>query len=75
MTPQSLDGDASDPDLIVGGDADKELARAKRIMPAKWIKEVLANFLLKAQAERVDFPEGTKIPDSQCPVCYEGRCP
>jgi hypothetical protein len=68
---QSLDDALGDPTMVVGSEADKEFARAKRLMPPAWLKEVQARFMLRAQAENFDLPDGVDVPDSSCPMCRD----
>ncbi|KAF8890769.1 SNF2 family N-terminal domain-containing protein [Infundibulicybe gibba] len=69
----ALTDDYEDPTLIMAGDAEKELGRARKIMGAAWVAETKQRFLLRARAtELLDFhDEGNDDLENSCPVCKD----
>ncbi|KAI0691058.1 SNF2 family N-terminal domain-containing protein [Cytidiella melzeri] len=78
----SLSEDGSDPSLAVGSDADKEFARATKVMGTKWASEVRSafaryrnnaqSFLKRAKESLVDYDdEELEAPEGECPVCSD----
>jgi hypothetical protein len=46
---QSLAEDYADPTMLLGSDADKELARATKVMGAAWVAKVCSSFNVHVQ--------------------------
>ncbi|KAI0290312.1 SNF2 family N-terminal domain-containing protein [Russula brevipes] len=55
-----------DPTLLVSGDSEKDLARARRVMGAEWV-----GTQARARAMELDFTNGGDEEDTMCPVCHE----
>ncbi|KAI0255631.1 SNF2 family N-terminal domain-containing protein [Lactifluus subvellereus] len=60
-----------DPTLLVRGESDKELARARRVMGSEWVVRLKRRALARARAIELDFTNGGDEQDSICPVCHE----
>ncbi|OCH85007.1 hypothetical protein OBBRIDRAFT_345483 [Obba rivulosa] len=58
-----------DPSMMLGSDADKEVARAKKQMGAAWVTEVKRRFMERAKATQLDFLDETDEPEASCPKC------
>ncbi|KAF9007048.1 SNF2 family DNA-dependent ATPase [Cyathus striatus] len=61
-----------DPTLLVAGDNEKELGRAKKSMGLRWVTDVKKRFLLRAAAnELLDFADEGDEGEAACPQCKE----
>ncbi|KDQ52340.1 hypothetical protein JAAARDRAFT_210552 [Jaapia argillacea MUCL 33604] len=61
-----------DPTLIVGSDADKELARANQLMGAAWVAQVKKGFMTRARMNDFDFSDDDDDgPNAFCPKCND----
>jgi hypothetical protein len=60
--------------MVVGSEADRERARAARLMPPAWMKAQHARFLARAMADSFDLPDDANVPDAACPVCRDSEC-
>ncbi|KAK7452108.1 hypothetical protein VKT23_012213 [Stygiomarasmius scandens] len=60
----------ADPTVLMGGDGEKERARALKARGKAWVDKVKQRLLIRARADRVlDFAE--ELDDATCPVCEE----
>ncbi|CCL99823.1 uncharacterized protein FIBRA_01847 [Fibroporia radiculosa] len=58
-----------DPTMLVGSEADKEVARATRLLGPKWVTGVKQRFMERAKASELDFDDESDNPEPTCPVC------
>ncbi|KAF5337985.1 hypothetical protein D9758_014335 [Tetrapyrgos nigripes] len=59
-----------DPTMLMGGDAEKERARAIKVKGRPWVENIKQKMLIRARADKViDFAE--EMQDVSCPVCDE----
>lgn len=58
-----------DPTLLVGSDADKEVARANTMLGPQWVMEVKKRFMARAKASQLEFDDEMDEPEPTCPVC------
>ncbi|KAI0743255.1 SNF2 family N-terminal domain-containing protein [Irpex lacteus] len=66
----SLSGDGSDPALAVASLAEKEFARATKVMGVKWAFDMKKRFLERALESVLDFEdEDLEAEEGECPVC------
>ncbi|KAL6299805.1 SNF2 family N-terminal domain-containing protein [Sparassis latifolia] len=69
----SLTEGFEDPTLLVGSDADKEIARANKLLGAQWVMEVCplvaSAFMARARAAQFDFGDEDDETEPTCPVC------
>jgi len=61
-----------DPTVLVGSEADKEVARANKLLGPQWVTEVKKRFMSRARASQLDFDDELDEPEPTCPVC--GDC-
>ncbi|KAF8263933.1 SNF2 family N-terminal domain-containing protein [Lactarius quietus] len=69
---QSEEGD--DPTLLVSGESERELARARRVMGPAWVVPIKKRALARALAIELDFTNGDGDEGEEatmCPVCHE----
>ncbi|KAH9958710.1 SNF2 family N-terminal domain-containing protein [Russula dissimulans] len=60
-----------DPTLLVGGESEKDLARARKMMGPEWVVKLKKRALARARALELDFTQGGDEEDTMCPVCHE----
>ncbi|KAI9457065.1 SNF2 family N-terminal domain-containing protein [Russula earlei] len=73
-----------DPTMLIGGESEKELARARRVMGVPWVcppwHDCIQPYLrfhppnralTRARAIELDFTNGEDEEDTMCPVCHE----
>ncbi|KAH9990105.1 SNF2 family N-terminal domain-containing protein [Russula vinacea] len=60
-----------DPTLLVGGENEKELGRARRVMGSEWVVKVKKRAMTRARAMELDFTNGEDEEDTMCPVCHD----
>ncbi|KAH9017389.1 SNF2 family DNA-dependent ATPase [Lactarius pseudohatsudake] len=63
--------EGDDPTLLVSGESEKELARARRVMGSEWVVRIKKRALDRARAIELDFTNGADEEDTMCPVCHE----
>ncbi|KAI9451415.1 SNF2 family N-terminal domain-containing protein [Lactarius psammicola] len=63
--------EGDDPTLLVSGESEKELARARRVMGPEWVVRIKKRALDRARAIELDFTNGANEEDTMCPVCHE----
>jgi phenylpropionate dioxygenase-like ring-hydroxylating dioxygenase large terminal subunit len=55
----------------VGGENEKELGRARRVMGSEWVVKIKKRALTRARAIELDFTNGEDEEETMCPVCHE----
>jgi len=63
--------DYDDPTLLMSGESERELARAKRAMGLEWVGKLKRRAAARARAIELDFTNGADEEDTMCPVCHE----
>ncbi|KZT05039.1 uncharacterized protein LAESUDRAFT_656488 [Laetiporus sulphureus 93-53] len=61
----------SDPTMLVGSNADRELARATKQYGGRWVTEIKQRrvFMARAKVNSLDFDDESDEPEPTCPVC------
>ncbi|KAG6836974.1 hypothetical protein H0H93_016927 [Arthromyces matolae] len=68
----SKTAEGEDPTLLIGGDSEKELARARKVMGSAWVAEVKKRALVRRRAlEVLDFADEDDEGEPCCAVCQE----
>ncbi|THV01709.1 hypothetical protein K435DRAFT_836766 [Dendrothele bispora CBS 962.96] len=62
--------DYADPTVLMGGDGEKERARALKAKGKVWVDKVKQRLLIRARADNV-FDFADELDDATCPVCDE----
>ncbi|KAI9435461.1 SNF2 family N-terminal domain-containing protein [Lactarius indigo] len=63
--------EGDDPTLLVSGESERELARARRVMGPEWVVRMKKRALDRARAIELDFTNSADEEDTMCPVCHE----
>ncbi|KAH9054910.1 SNF2 family DNA-dependent ATPase [Lactarius vividus] len=63
--------EGDDPTLLMSGESEMELARARRVMGSEWVVRMKKRALDRARAIELDFTNGADEEDTMCPVCHE----
>ncbi|CAL1697769.1 unnamed protein product [Somion occarium] len=66
---QSQTDGFEDPTLMLSGEAEKELARASKVMGAKWVHQVKQRFLERAKTSKFDWDDEMDADEATCPNC------